>query len=468
MPRLEITGIAGGSRANLFNLFKNIYLPRMRDAINEEQTMLGIMNKSAGSVLGGQIALRAIMHRHVQSSGMFIFENADLPEPNSPAYAQLDLWGVTAAGRIRVTAQAKSAARAGDKASYGKPVAEMMKSARKNYGIKRNRAAWLGPLHIVGELTSYAHDGSGLMTLAPRNNRNYAANSRWINGTKYLYEGEELSFIAASGGNAVPLGNPTDDQDVGANRRQILSISNDASITITTIGGTAGANPPSNFAANSANALLIPFGSRRTTIDNSNADDTNFDSQLATGNGVLNMFVSQTEKSHIYHTPRATNPFLNGNVFHNSGTLQAFSEDMLDLGISRSQEDRFNTGECDRMVTGRAERREYVKEAKNDRRFEPIQTKKGYTRLVYTAGDVTLPVFVDRHCPDHLIACIDSTNVNWFEEQPFTTDDDPKRFVANKLAEEWTFYEIGNYAAENHTGNSIHDDINSSASALIA
>lgn len=467
MPRFEIAGVPGG-RASLFNLFKSIYLKRMPDAINEEQTMLGIMNKSAGSVIGGQIALRAVMHRHLQSSGMYIFENADLPDPTTPAYAQLELWGVTAAGRIRVTAQAKSAARAGDKASYGKPVAEMMKSARKNYGIKRNRAAWLGPLHIIGELSTYTHGGSGVMTLIPRNSRNYAANSRWASGNKYLYEQEEVSFIAASGGNAVPLGNPTDDQDTTGNRRVILSIVDDTSITITTSGGSAGANPPSNFAANSANALLIPFGSRRTTIDNSNADDSNFDSQLATGNGVLNLFVSATEKAFVYHADRATNPFLNGTVLHNSGTLQAFNEDMLDLGISRSQENRFNTGECDRLVTGRAERREYVKEAKGDRRFEAIQTKKGYTRLVYTAADVTLPVFVDRHCPDHMIACIDSTNVNWYEEQPLTTDDDPKRFVANKLAEEWTFYEIGNFAAENHTGNSIHDDINSSASALIA
>lgn len=453
MARNEVTGIAGGSRESFYEAYKDQYLPRLENSINTEANLTGyVRSNKQGSMMGGRRSLSAIQYRNVQSAGQARFENDDLPEPGSPAYENPEIFSRDLYDRVRHTGQSVRAGRGGKSVSWIKPSAESMKSAREQGTLNRNRKAWLGLYEPMATVTQYVH-GTGVVTVADGANRTSDSDERWyFNVEKYLREGMEVGFIAPTGGGAVDAGgDPSYSMANGATNSRTIASIDEAAGTF-----TLNSPAPTDFSSTDVNALVVPYRSR---LDSVGSEDSDFDSNFANMNGIANLIATSAEKTFVYALSRSTYAWLNANVINQSGTPTAWTEGRITRGLDRAAENRWNGGkEVTDLFTSRAVRYEHIAETESDRRFTPIQTKRGWGRLVFTANDKMLPFIVDRDCPIGDVLLTSKKCWKYYKESGLSMVGEA-RFVANKDAEEVVHHESGNIACDALAAQVLIQDI---------
>lgn len=447
-----VTGIAGGSVNSFLQAYKIHYLPMAQAAINTEANLNGYMRSNKqGAMLQGKYSLTNVRYRNVQSAGASRFEYDDLPPPSAPSYENPEIFAKNLYDRVRITGDAVRAAKGGKQAAWVKPMMEQLQSAREQGILNRNRKGHLGLYEPLATLSQYVH-GTGVCTVYAGSLRTSNANERfYADVDQYIREGMEVGFIAASGGNVDPNGDPIDSMAASANHRTISSLDESAQTF------TLSAPTTTDFNATDDNVLVVPWRSR---VDTPGSEDADHDAGFANPYGLADMIFTGTEKNWIYGLDRDTYPWLEGNVLSNSGTARAWTESLITQALDRSARNRFNGGmEATDLMTSRAVRYEYIAETEADRRFTPIQTKKGWGRLSFTANDKMLPLLVDRDAPHGLLYGLAKKTFKWFNQSSYQPLTGGPRFVADKDAMEWIHHESGNFACWTPPANFVVDDL---------
>ncbi|MGH1502838.1 MAG: hypothetical protein ACRBI6_04730, partial [Acidimicrobiales bacterium] len=209
MSRNEITGISGNSRNSFYHAFKYDYLGKIwPDAINKEARLMAMFNKNIGKaeMVGGRWSLTHMTTGLPQSGGMGRPEGADLPLSGRTRGLQPELFPVDLYGTLRVTGQARRAARK-KSAVFLNPWKRALKDLRVTWTLNVNRMCHHGPLDILGRITSYV-PGTGIVTMTSKNNRTSDLDDRYAFGTKFIRNQMQVAAIAAAGGVVQPLGGP--------------------------------------------------------------------------------------------------------------------------------------------------------------------------------------------------------------------------------------------------------------------
>ena len=470
MPVTEVTNIAGLSREAFINRMKDQYLPIWPDALNQQKVLMGFINKKVGTIIGGKRSLSSVMVEFSQSAGIALFEDDTLPSPQPPSYENPEIFARAIYGRVRFTGHVERAARAGQSAVWARPVREQLTSARKQWQLNRNRMGYLGPSQILGTVSAAADGPPGTITLHGRDARTSANNDRFKFGAQYLRNKMSIGIIRRTGGGDVDEnGTLNDPMSLAANEVTVKNLDkSDADAPTFDLGDATATQTDkdltTSIAATANNALVVPFRSR---IDAIGAPSTVFDSEFAGPNGLLNIIADETDRTFLYSIDRTLQTFLKGNVFRNNGIPVPFSEDRLTLAVDRTAENDAGEGEQDCILAHSSMRREYIKETKGDRRFDEVQTRKGWGQLQFTAGSTLLPIFTDRDCPPGLLFVLDKSSFGWFQESAIHMPDDGERFVANKDSREVVLVESGNCASKTPASNAIIDDQIYSVSGLV-
>lgn len=458
-----VPSFSGLNRTTFLNRMKEQYLDKWADAVNSKTKALGMLGKKAGTIIGGRRSLTSVMTNLSQSAGVGLFEGDDLPEPSAPSYQQLEIFPRTLYCRVRFTGHVERAGRAGNSAVFAAGVKEQLASARKQHTIAKNRMMYLNPHQILGTVSAYNH-GTGVVTLYGRNLRTSAANDRHKYGVFYLRENQAISFVNRSGGNVAAGGATLNDNTVAANVRTIASIDT-SSVDSPTI--TLNAINASDFSAAADNVTIIPFRGRINSPSSGAGEDSDF----AYPNGLLNLVTDSTYKAFLYGVDRSlgANRFLNGNVFNNGGSLQAYDEERVSLLMDQVAENRYaNDNEPDVILCNHSIRRAHVRAVRDERRFTPTTGKRGFEKQAYSHGDQLLPIETDKDCPPGLMWLLDKMSFGTFVESPIHMPDDGERFVVNKDAREVVLAESFNVACRTPAGNGLVDDQDYSTTNLIS
>lgn len=458
----EATVTGGNSRGRFINRMKDEYLPAWDDHVHTGTKVAKRIAKKKGT-MGGIRSLGSVMHAYPQSVGMSAFEGDDLPTPTSGAYFNPQIIARREYSRLRWTWEVRQSARGGKAAAWAEPKKEDMSTARKQMEINFERKMILGQGQVLATIASV---NSNDYTLYGRDTRTSAANDRWKFGGHYLREGMSIEPVEVSGGNVRPLDGAFEESpSVRAERfvksfdpsTGILQIAASQGGSATTFGGTLTADK----------TLLIPWGSRKVgtgTMDGTDA--AGYDQHFAGPNGLLNLIVNGSYKTYVYGLSRTTYPTLSGRVFDGGGTLRSFDEDYITLAVDDISDN--GTGDDpDVIFMDRSVRREYVKQTKGERRFEPVLKDKGFSKkLAFTAGDVPLTIETSRDVPPGLAFILDSDSFGWFSEAELQMVDEGERYVANKAAHEIVLAKSGNLACVKPYNNAIVEDISFSTSGL--
>jgi hypothetical protein len=277
-----------------------------------------------------------------------------------------------------------------------------------------------------------------------------------------------VALVEDSTGSVVTSGGTLDDPIDNTNIRFVSSVDASAeSFILTDTVGSTSAVDWSTGGAGDAGALIVPWGSRRIAADLSGTVDANTDSKLSSMNGLGNLAVSSSENTYVYGLARSSYDSLNARMSQNGGTVRAFDERFISLAIDRIA-DEGKGDDPDHMHMHSSVRREYVRETQGDRRFEPVQQKKGFKNLAFTANDVMLPIETSRDCPPGSVFILDSSSFGYFEECPMKMLDDGMRFVADRAAHEVIMVKSGNVACVAPFNNATVEDIAFDVSALTA
>lgn len=458
----ESTGLTGSSRNSFIGRFKDEYLPKLDDHVHDKLVVAGLIAKKRGS-MGGQRSIGSFLSVFPQSAGISLFEGDTLPTPRASEYANPTIIERTCYSRLRWSGHVERAAAKGDKVAWAQPRAEDMRAARKQLELNYARQLYLGPYQALATCTAVTTADPDV-TIGARNARTSAANDRWKYGAHYLRENMSL-MSAANNAGAVDAGSA-----VGAiaNAGTELFVS---SINLT------GAEPVVTLSGNATvavNDILVPYGSRRSSVANGldlsgaiGADAATIDSFFAGPNGLLNLVVDQSYKAFVYGLDRATYPTLEGFVLDAAGVPRAWDEDYIMLAADRVQDDGTG-GDPTLALCHRSIRRQYIRETASDRRFLPVQKKKGYAgQLTFQAGDVPLSIFTDRDCPPGLMFILNADGMGWFEHASLQMVDEGERFVANEDAHEIVMVKSGNEMCAKPHDNAVVEDIIYDVSDLV-
>ena len=454
----------GLGRSAFANRMKDHYLKAWPDYVNNMAELLKLLGGKVGTIIGGKRSLTSVMTAHSQSAGIAFLEDGDLATPRTPSYLQLELIARALNIRVRHTGHVERAARAGNAAVFAKPVKEQLASARKEHARNKNRMFYLGPVQGLATCQSITNATPAVATLYGRNARNSGTNHRHKFGAHYLRENMSVAIVTSSTDDGVPdLYDP-----VGySTERYVDSIdTSDVDNPTVTLDGTVG-----DLTSADNGALIVPWGSRSASLSNDQADSAAVDSLLAGVNGLFNLIVTADEKTFVYGASRSTNASLEGQKVVGSvaGTVEAFDEDKITLACDLIGDSAYTDGEePDCIVCHSSVRREFISEAKGDRRFKPVQTERGFGKLVFNAGGMEMPLVRDRDCPPGLMFVLNKKSFGWFEEAPMHMPDGGERFVSDKDAREIVMVESGNLATKSPASNAIIDDIEYSTSGLVA
>ncbi len=458
------TNGAGQGRSTFANRMKDEYVPAWEDYVHTGRVIAKYMAPKRGT-MGGKRSLTSVMDSYPASFGIALFEGDDMPTPRTPTYFQPELMSRSIYGRLRWTGHVIDAAKKGDPVAWAKPAVEDLKVARIQFELNFCRMLYLGPHQILATASGAAT--VGVIPLYGRDARTSQNDDRHKYGSFYLRKGMSLSHVAASGGAVVPGGSLVDSAITsgGAYQNEFYLGAVDgpaaASPTATTFDSSGAA---ADFTTDVADeSILVPFRSR---VDAPGSDDADADSNFAGINGLMNLVANASRKTFVYGQSRSTYPMLEAFVDTNgTNGVRPFDEDRIAYAADKINDD--GTGDDpDVIICHRSVRREYVKETKGDRRFEAVQTKKGYAKLVFSAGDVMLPIQTDRDCMPGLMWILESDGFGWMSEADLQMVGDGERFVVNKDAHETIFKKRGNVLHRKPHNNCLVDDIEYSTSGL--
>lgn len=467
---IEATPSGGGQwRSTFLGRLKEEFVPAWEDHVHTKLVIAKIIASKKGT-MGGRRQLSSVMASYPQSSGIALGENDDMPTPRVGTYFNPSIFSRAIYSRLRWTGHVERATRKGDKVSWATARTEDLRTSRIQFEINFARMLYLGPYQVLATVKSIdTGTDPDNITLYNRNDRNSQANGRNRYGAHYLRVGMPVMHVDDSGGNVLVGGDPVSGDNYAnsaGTERYVAAIDASGSDPVITVRRGAGqSSDTSDFAtAPGANSILIPFRSRFDMIDGS--DDADYDSQFHGPNGLMNMAVDSTVKSHVFGQSRTTYPSLNAFMVNNgSSGVRAFNEDYIVNAVDQITDD--GTGDDpDVIVCHKSVRREYVKEIKGDRRFPEVITNRGFSTLKQTVGDVALPLQTDRDCMPGVMWVLESAGFGWFSEADLSMVDDGERFVSNKDGHEILMVKAGNGITKKPHNNAMVDDILYSVTGL--
>lgn len=461
------TTTAGSIRRSFMGRLKDMYMPAWDDHVHTDTFIASKLAKKKGT-MGGKRMLGSVMNVLPQSAGVALLEYDSMPTPSTGSHFNPQLISKQLYSRLRFSNRVKDAARAGDKAAWAAPQREEIEGAKKQFEINFERMLFLGNRDILATVSSSSSDHAH--TCVARNSRTSAANYRWAFGTHYLRNDMQVAVVRANSSNVDTHDGALDDPAANTNIRYVRDVTSTGFTLSSTIGSTTNANW-STAGANESNAVIIPWGSRRVaaTVDNDGtADAAETDSLFSAMNGLGNLAVSSSEVAYVYGLARSSIDSLNGRMIQNGGTVRPFDERFVHLAVDRIS-DEGKGDEPDSLVTHRSVLREMVRETAGDRRFEPVQESRGFKKIAYMSGNVSLEVDASsRDCPPGSVFILDTSSFGYLEECPMKMLDDGERFVADKAASEIIMVKSGNVMTKNPFNNCVIEDIAFDVSALTA
>lgn len=431
----ETTGLAGTSRTSFFGRLKTDFMPVWDDHVHSKTVVAEVIAKKKG-VMGGYESLGSVLTNFPQSAGIAKFEGATLPTAYGSSYMQPILHARDIYGVLEWTGNVERAARKGDKYAWARPRQEDIDRADKQFRLNFARMLYLGPYQIMG--TQNGALAGSVATLHGRDSRTSAAADLWKFGAHYMRVNMEV--------DTVDTASITGSAQAGAALRITAIDKSTPSAPTITLSATTGTPGDGDY--------YIPFDSRRTSPSTTI-------SNYAGPNGLMQVVDDGSIYTTLYDLARTgtSNPTLRGLRGTNGGSLRAFTEDLIVLQMDRVADE--GTGdECDTILADRSARREYIKESKGDRRFEPVQTEKGFSKLMFNSGGTLLPFKVDRDCPPGIMFLLESGGFGWLEQSAMgPIDDQAERFVGNKDAHQIITHKSGNMKTMAPYNNATIEDI---------
>lgn len=440
-----------GNSSTTLGRLKDVYLEAWEDYVHVGPGIEKHIMTKRGEI-GGIRAITSIVQNYPQGVGIALFEGDDAPTPRSVRPFNPEIIERFLHARFRWTWQVQAAARMGNRAAWKDPRMEDLATGRKQFQINIRRMLYMGPYQQLA--TQNGAIAVNTSTVFDRNLRNSQNDNRAYHSVHFLRELMSISHVAASAGVVQHGGSPanadvTEATGVYANERYINAEPSSSALTFTV--NTAWDVNPAN------ESIIIPMRSRRITVG---ADGANTDSNFAGINGIGNLIASSGEKQYVYGLDRTTYSKLTGQVLTNgSGGAIAWKEEYIIQAVDQIADNGIGE-DPDMMNCHRSVRREYVKETKGDRRFEPVLTRKGFgARLAFDAGDVSVPLYTDRDCPTACMYILDSSSFGWFSGEELHTFGGGERFVVNKVATEELLVKSGNLACRKTFNNARREDI---------
>lgn len=361
------------------NLMKRVYGPGIRDQLNNETLLLGLLKRVGKEKWGGQgfyEALRTGRNRSTVPG----YETSVLPTAMRQAFSNFIIACRQYHGQGGFTAFGAAATALSD-AAFGSMVKTevdgLIADAKKDFNID----FYGTELGVLGKVNGAPGGGGTTFVVDGAQNVN-----AWLqHGTRYLSVAQELSFVKE------------DDGLVRANNTTVTAITGTLTFT-----GSASATAADNDLIVRASALGAP-GFAGTSVPSAFTgleqliDDLSTMPTAATAGGYDLDAIQGIDRN------TAANTFARGNVLDLNNA--ALSETAIQNLVYRIEE---NSGMYpDVFLTHRSVQSAFQQLLVGDRRFVPQKFPGGFQAdaLVYNAGDKDIPIIVDRECPyDRLYA----------------------------------------------------------------
>ena len=473
---IESTISTGQSRSAYGAMLKQVYGPAWSKWLHTDSGKISEKIAKKKGSMGGQMKVNAITTALPQSAGMSLGEGSLLPMPVHGSYINPRIIARDFYTRLRWTGQSQRAARMGDKAAWARPKQNDVEDARAQSGLNFARKLYLGYYDILEVVETYNHgstinDGT-VLELYDRDTRRsgHTEGGGVVSdyhkfGGHYLREGMVLQSVLKASGLAGSADTEATSNALGF-KIDSIDLSDLANPSIT-VKLAEGSTDTTAVLPDSANELLIPFGSRRDSVT---TGDT-LDSDFYTFNGVQAVLQGSDFYSHLYGLAKATYSKLSGVIDRSTAAntdVRAYSELRSALMFDRIRNEG-SGGKPDCIIVQDALLRGIVDATEDKRRFAPVQKGEfGYGALQFTAGDTTTPIIADWLQVPGQMLFLDSKQWGFYTESELSPLDDPQtRFVTDKDQTEITFHMSGNVECMKPHSQGVIDDLGFSAGDTI-
>ena len=333
------------SVANFSAALKNVYLPGIREELNEKTNLLDLFTEGDLTQYEWQGAnLIFALHSSRNYTGvMYVAEGGALPTAGNQSIANLTIPVCHLKGRIQLSYEVMRASRS-DKGSFVRAMDLEQKGLVNDVARQRNRALAGFGSEILAVVTVST---SG--TVVTINNPGGVGGT--TNPTRFIKAGMVLVQQAAAGGAVISVGT-------------VASVSG----ALVTMTGVVSSTATAVLSLGTTSIAATGAGSYGGNSGTAGTDAADIASQ-----GVLGLIDNGTFVATIFGLSRTANAFYNSTVLTNVGTINT---DILQRGVDNCEE---ISGEMiDKFICHSSVRREVSKLTEADRRYESDNKPKNY------------------------------------------------------------------------------------------
>ena len=337
----------GATVSSFSSALKNVYLPGIREELNEKTNLLDLFTEGDLTQYewqGNQLVFA--LHSSRNYSGvMYVQEGGGLPVAGSQGVVNLLIPVLHLKGRIQLSYEVMRASRS-DKGSFVRAMDLEQKGLVNDVARQRNRA-----------LSGFGSEILGVVTVATAAGLNVAINNPGgvagtVNPTRFIKVGMVIAIQAAAGGAIRTI------FTVSAASGSLVSA---ATAVITSSVGDVLTLGTTSVAATGSGSYGGNSGSAGT------------DAADLAPQGILGLVDNATFVATIFGLSRTANTFYESTVMPNVGTINT---DILQRGVDNAEE---VSGEMiDKFVCHSSLRREISKMTEADRRYDATGAAKNY------------------------------------------------------------------------------------------
>ena len=328
--------MAGQTVSSFSAALKNVYLPGIREELNEKTNLLDLFTEGDLTQYEWQgSALILALHSSRNYSGvMYVAEGGALPTAGSQGIVNLTIPIAHLKGRIQLSYEVMRASRS-DKGSFVRAMDLEQKGLVNDVARQRNRALAGFGSEILAVVTV-----STLGTVITVNNPGGVSGT--TNPVRFIKPGMVLVQQAASGGAVVSVGT-------------VVSVSG----SLVTMNAAVSSTATNVLTLGTTSLSATGAGSYGGNSGSAGSDASDIASQ-----GVLGLVDNGTFVATIFGLSRTANAFFNSTVLTNVGTINT---DILQRGVDNCEE--LSGQMIDKFVCHSSVRREISKLTEADRRY---------------------------------------------------------------------------------------------------
>src|ERR1017187_7293614 len=337
--------MAGASVSSFSSALKNVYLPGIREELNEKTNLLDLFTEGDLTQYewqGNQLVM-ALHSARNYAGVMYVAEGGALPTAGSQGLANLNIPIAHLKGRIQLSYEVMRASRS-DKGSLVRAMDLEQKGLVNDVARQRNRALAGFGSEILAVVT--VSTSSTIITI-----NNPGGVGGTTNPSRFIKPGMVICSQAAAGGAINGVGTV---KSCSGSLVTMVAAMGTTSTDVLTLGTTS----------------LVATGAGSYGGD-SGAGGT--DSAEIASQGVLGLVDNGTFVATIFGLSRTANAFYNSTVMPNVGTINT---DVLQRGVDNCEE--LSGQMIDKFVCHSSIRREISKLTEADRRYSSDATPKNY------------------------------------------------------------------------------------------